>query len=88
MKHLLKLFSSLISGSKTKNEKDTSELSENSTEISFQVTTDDFEIFENGIYPWISIKNTESEIDYLIGKDDIVINKNDVIIFGGSNSQG
>ncbi|WP_290699123.1 hypothetical protein [Lacinutrix sp.] len=76
------LFTSFILS--CKNEVKTSELKlENSSEILFQVKTnnkDDLEFFEDGIIPWISIKNTATEISNLIGKDDIVINKNRVII--------
>ena len=77
------LFACLISGCKTKNEKNTAELSQSSTEILFQVKTndkDDLEIFEDGIIPWISIKNPESEINNLIGKDEIVIDKSNVTL--------
>lgn len=85
MKNLLItiLFACLISSCKTKNEGNTTELSQNSSEILFQVKTndkDELEIFEDGIIPWISIKNPESEINNLIGKDEIVINKSNVIL--------
>jgi len=66
-----------------KNEKNNAELNIESTEILFQVKTadiDDLEIFEDGIIPWISIKNPESEINNLINKDEIVIDKSEVIL--------
>lgn len=46
------------------------------TEIYFQVKTDnadDLEVFEDGIIPWISIKEPDKEIENLLGKDDIVL---------------
>lgn len=66
----------LIFGCKSKNEKSNAELAENDSEILFQIKTndkEDLEIFEDGILPWISIKEPESEIDNLIGSNDIVI---------------
>lgn len=77
------LFAFLIIGCKSKNEKNKAELSLNSSEILFQVKTydkDNLEIFEDGIIPWISIKNPESELNNLIGKDEIVIDKSNVTL--------
>jgi archaellum component FlaG (FlaF/FlaG flagellin family) len=77
------LFTCLILGCKTKSEKKTAQLIQNTSEILFQVKTndkDDLEIFENGIIPWISIKNPESEIKNLIGKDEIVIDNDNATL--------
>lgn len=66
-----------------KNKENIAELTQNSSEILFQVKTndkDDLEIFEDGIIPWISIKNPESEINNLIGKDEIVIDNGNVTL--------
>ena len=38
------------------------------------------EIFEDGIIPWISIKNPKNEIDNLIGKTELVIKSKVVIL--------
>lgn len=85
MKNLINfiLLSLLIVSCKSQNDKKTPEIIQNNSEILFQVKTtdkDDIELFENGIIPWISIKNTESEIENLIGKDDIVIKSNHAIL--------
>ena len=72
-----------IVGCKSKNDKNTAELSQTSSEILFQVKTTDedyLEIFEDGIIPWISIKDPQPEIDYLIDKDEIVISKTNAIL--------
>jgi hypothetical protein len=77
------LFACLISSCKTNNDKNPVETSENLSEILFQVKTnnkDDLEIFEDGIIPWISIKNADSEVNNLIEKDEIVINKGNVTL--------
>lgn len=70
------LIASLFLACKPKNNKITAELIQDSVEILFEVKTtdkEDLEIFEDGIIPWISIKNPEDVIDNLIGKDEIVI---------------
>ncbi|MFD2908017.1 hypothetical protein ACFSX9_04640 [Flavobacterium ardleyense] len=75
------LFSCLILGCTNKNEKNTSEVVQNSSEILFQVKTDDktmSEVFEDGIIPWISVKNPE--IENLIDKDEFVIDSNNVTL--------
>ncbi len=69
-----------IQGCKTKNEKSKAELNQTVSEIAFGVKVDSKEGFENDIMPWISIKNPESEIENLIGKDEIVIENNIAII--------
>lgn len=64
-------------------EKQPTELTQNSSEILFQVKAndkDDLEIFEEGIIPWISIKNPKNEIPNLIGKNEIIINKDIVTL--------
>lgn len=69
---------------KSKNDKNTVSSSDTSSEILFEVRTTDeeyLEIFEDGIIPWISIKDPKPEIDHLIGKNEIVINKTNVILY-------
>ena len=73
----------IVVGCKTKNDKNTAELSQTSSEILFEVKTtneDYLEVFEDGIVPWISIKDPQSEIENLIGKDEIVISQTNVIL--------
>lgn len=51
--------------------------------ILFQLKPDDkkeLEIFEDGLIPWISIKDPQKEIDRLIGKDDVVIKDNTAVL--------
>ena len=77
------ILSCLIVSCKSQNEKKVAELTQNNSEILFQVKAtdkDDIEFYENGIIPWISIKDTESEIENLIGKDDVVIKNNYAIL--------
>jgi len=85
MKNLLIILLStcLILSCKTKSGKSADEIIQNSSEILFQVKTTDkdaLEVFEDGIIPWISVKNPEAEIDNLIGKDEIVIHADSVIL--------
>lgn len=68
---------------KSKKEKDTAAVAQNSSEILFQVKTTDqdyLEIFEDGIIPWISIKTPEAEMDNLIGKDEVVVHKDNATL--------
>ena len=77
------LFVCIIVSCKTNSISNTAELSHSSSEILFQVKTndkDDLEIFEDGIIPWISIKDPKPVINNLIGKDEIVINKDIVTL--------
>lgn len=56
---------------------------EKTIEILIEVKTDDkedLEIFENGIIPWISIKEPENQLDNLVGKDEIVITATEAIL--------
>lgn len=78
MKNILLIISFVffIQSCKTKNEKNKTELNQIVNEITFGVKVDSKEGFENDIMPWISIKNPESEIENLIGKDEIVIENN------------
>lgn len=51
--------------------------------ILFQLKTDDekeLEIFEDGLIPWISIKDPQKEMNQLIGKDDVVIKDNTAVL--------
>jgi predicted nucleotidyltransferase len=77
MKNILLIISFvfIIQGCKSKNEKNKTELNQTVNEITFGVKVDGKEGFENDIMPWISIKNPESEIENLIGKDEIVIER-------------
>lgn len=52
-------------------------------EIFFKVKTDnkeDLEIFEDGIIPWVSIKNPDKEIENLLEKNEIVLPINSAIL--------
>ena len=53
-------------------------------EVAFEVSTDDpedLEIFEDGVIPWISIKEPEKVWDKLEGKEEVVIKENEAILF-------
>lgn len=53
------------------------------SEILFQVRTsskEDLEIFEDGIIPWISIKDPEKYLGELVDKDEIVLKSNRAIL--------
>ncbi|MCJ8292103.1 MAG: hypothetical protein HRT58_19660 [Crocinitomicaceae bacterium] len=53
------------------------------SEILFELRTTDpdyLESFPDGIIPWISIQNAAEEVDMLIGKNDLVLSSNSVLI--------
>ncbi|MEO0895794.1 MAG: hypothetical protein AAFY71_05320 [Bacteroidota bacterium] len=53
-------------------------------EVAIEVSTDDpedLEIFEDGVIPWISIKEPEKVWDKLEGKEEVVIKENEAILF-------
>lgn len=77
----------ILGCSSTKNEtnKESEKLTNEvgASEILFQVRTsnkEDLEIFEDGIIPWISIKEPENSLVNLIDKDEIVLNSNKAIL--------
>ena len=49
-------------------------------EIEYQIKTDDIEIFEDGIIPWISISNPSSDIENLIDKNEIVLASTEALL--------
>ncbi|WP_329805229.1 hypothetical protein [Flavobacterium facile] len=49
-------------------------------EFGVQASEDELEDFEDGIIPWISIENPESEMDRLIDSDEIVIPYSEITI--------
>lgn len=49
-------------------------------EFGVQASEDELEDFEDGIIPWISIENPESEMDRLIDSDEIVITYSEITI--------
>ena len=49
-------------------------------EFGVQATEEELKDFEDGIIPWISIENPESEIDKLIDSDEIVIPYSEITI--------
>lgn len=74
---------SLILSCKIKTEKDQYALTPDASEIQFQVKTTDkdyLEVFEDGLIPWISIKNASTDIPNLIGKDEVVIANNNATV--------
>lgn len=48
--------------------------------VSFQVKTDDKKGFTNGLIPWASLENPESEIPKLVDSNNVVIPENKVTI--------
>lgn len=85
MKKLIAIFllTSLFLSCKTNNSKNRLEVTQDLTSYTFQVKVDnneDLEIFEDGIIPWISIKNSKSELKNLIGKDNILFKANVVTL--------
>ena len=74
----------LLLGCKTKPENKIAELTQEATEILFQVKAtdqDDIDYYEDGIIPWFSIAYSEPELQNLIGSDDMVIMENKAILF-------
>ncbi|SEP59819.1 hypothetical protein [Flavobacterium urocaniciphilum] len=49
-------------------------------EFGIKATGEDIKDFEDGVIPWISIENPESEIDRLIGSDEIVVPFSEIIL--------
>ncbi|WP_299110995.1 hypothetical protein [uncultured Winogradskyella sp.] len=77
------LFAILIIGCKQKTEKPLEEVSQEATEILFQVKAtdkDDVDYYEEGIIPWFSIAYTEPELNNLIDKDKIVLTETKAIL--------
>lgn len=73
---LISLCVLFVQSCKTKKEESNIIPNESTSEITFGIKVHNNAGFENDIMPWISIKNAESEIENLIGKDEIVIENN------------
>lgn len=81
------LFASILNGcnqnsikypasSQNKSSSENLKIQDGKNEISIKIKTknaEDLEVFEDGIIPWISVKNPNKNIERLIGRKDVVL---------------